>query len=97
MKVVLCSRFSSKEYAKTIRSLFKGFQFEETLNSFNDYYKNATEHFYFFMVNALNEKMGVVQLRVSTAPRIRYFVSISELREHLLRLDLCELPFLPVA
>jgi hypothetical protein len=97
MKVVLCTRFCSKAYTANIQKQLDGFSKEETWYSYSTNLEEATEHFYYIMVNYLNEKECIVQLRFSTAPRIRYMVPISQLREHLLRLETCELPFLRAA
>ena len=97
MKVVLCNRFCSDSYLVKLYRALKGFRIEESFFSYNVVLDTAVEHFYYIMVNALNEKDGLVQIRLSTAPRIRYMIPISELRQHLLRLDSCELPFLRVA
>ncbi len=97
MKVVLCTRFCSDTYLAKLYGVLKGFQIEESFFSYNMNYADAKEHFYYIMTNALNEKDNCVQLRFSTAPRIRYRLPISQLREHLLRLETCELPFWPAA
>ena len=97
MKVVLCSRFCSDSYLVKLYKELIGFPIEENFFSYNTVRETATEHFYYIMVNALNEKYNMVQLRFSTAPRIRYTLPISQLREHLLQLETVVLPFLHVA
>lgn len=97
MKVVLCSKFISDSYLAKLYRAVQGFPVDETCYPFTDYYMRSNQHFYYLMANPLLEKDGIVQLRFSTAPRIRYRIPISELREHLLQLDSCELPFLRAA
>jgi hypothetical protein len=97
MKVVLCTRFCSDAYLAKLYKTLQGFPIEESFFSYNVNYAEAKEHFYYIMINALNEKENMVQLRFSTAPRIRYMLPISQLKEHLLQLETCELPFWPAA